>query len=83
MGKTMDKRDRGRVRTAEDLERKYDFAGMKKAIAQGGGMIDAGFITETEASSKYATITNLNYVSERCEAKSKPLTNLEIEEICK
>ena len=32
MGKTMDKRDRRRPRTPEDLDREYDFAGMKKAI---------------------------------------------------
>lgn len=30
----MSKQDRGGVRTAQDLERKYNFAGMKKAIRQ-------------------------------------------------
>ena len=40
MGKPINKRDKGRPRTVDDLEREYNFEGMVKTIKDQGKKID-------------------------------------------
>lgn len=59
-GANMNKQDRGGVRTAQDLERKYNFSGMKRAIKQSEeGINKANNILESFVNSTLKSDTNI------------------------